>query len=274
MPELPEVETVVRQLRPRVVGRTILRAAVYWERSVGDRPTFLRHVRGRTVGALSRRAKYILVELDRGVLVGHLRMSGRMHVHAAGFEPRSHTRVCLHLDDGAVFEFHDVRKFGRLLYARRAEDVLPPLGPEPLGDAFTAAWLRAALATRQRQIKPLLLDQSFVAGLGNIYVDEALYAARLHPRHPAHRIGRRKAEALHTAIHGILLDAIRRNGSSFDAAFRTPEGLPGDHQHQLQVYGRGGEPCRRCGAPIRKLLVGQRGTHVCPRCQRSPAVSR
>lgn len=281
MPELPEVETTARLLRPDLIGRRIAAVQIEWQRTVGkggpDR--FRRSVRGAEIQSISRRGKYLLFELVRGVdaagwLVGHLRMSGRMQVRPSIKEPSRWCRVAMTLDNGCVFEFIDVRKFGRLEYARSPEDVLPKLGPEPIDPEFTAAWFSAALQGRKRAIKPLLLDQSFIAGLGNIYVDEALFETRIHPQHPSHRVSASKATALHAAIVRTLAEAIEREGSSFDAFYRTPQGQPGTYQDQFQVYGRHGKPCRRCGKPVKRIVVGQRGTHVCLNCQRKPRPKR
>ena len=144
------------------------------------------------------------------------------------------------------------------------------LGPEPLEDGFTAESFRRALLARRRVLKPLLLDQSFLAGLGNIYVDEALHRAGLHPLRRSDKLPKRATDRLHAEIRATLTEAIEREGSSFDAFYRTPEGQPGSYQHQFRVYGRAGQPCRTCGRPIRKLVVAQRGTHVCTHCQRAP----
>jgi len=273
MPELPEVETVARLIRPRLLGRRIVDARIDWPRTVGTMSpaSFRKRIAGSPIDRVWRRGKYIVFDLGpRRCLVGHLRMTGRMQVREPGSEPSPYVKVSLALDDGSVFEFIDVRKFGRLILAEEPDEVFPKLGPEPLSDEFTAAWFRAALKRRSRALKPLLLDQSFLAGLGNIYVDEALHAARLHPLRHADRLTGKAADALHAAIRAILEEAIEREGSSFDTFYRTPEGQPGDYQHQFQVYGRTGKPCRRCEAPIRRLVVGQRGTHICARCQRSP----
>jgi len=271
MPELPEVETVARLIGPRLEGRRVVGARVLWERSLGgvSRGRFRRGVVGATLGRTWRRAKYIVIEMgERGCLVGHLRMTGRMHVLPRGEDPGPYARVSLDLDGGDVFHFIDVRKFGRLVLAARPGDVFAALGPEPLGDAFTAKWFADELKRRRRMLKPLLLDQSFLAGLGNIYVDEALHRARLHPLRLAHDVSRAAASRLHTAIRETLAAAIEREGSSFDRFYRTPEGNPGSYQDQFLVYGRDGQPCRTCGRPIRRIVVGQRGTHVCTRCQR------
>jgi formamidopyrimidine-DNA glycosylase len=197
-----------------------------------------------------------------------------MHVRARGSAPDPFERVRLGLDDGGTFAFDDVRKFGRLLLVADAEEVVGDLGPEPLEGAFDAAWLTTALRARRRAVKPLLLDQTFVAGLGNIYVDEALFEAGIHPLTLSHRIPARAAARLTDAVRGILARAIDRRGTSFDAFYRTPEGRPGDYQGELRVYDRAGEPCVRCATPIRRLVVGQRGTHVCPRCQPRPRQRR
>ena len=268
MPELPEVETVTRLIRPRLVGRRIEGARVSWARTLGGMAPgrFRRRVVGSVVKRVWRRGKYIVIDLEpRACIVGHLRMTGRMQVDG---DPGPYTRVSLPLDDGSTFHFVDVRKFGRLVLAARPEDILPALGPEPLGEEFTAAWLRRELKRRRRMLKPLLLDQCFLAGLGNIYVDEALHRARLHPLRSAHTLSARSSDRLHACIRAILLAAIEREGSSFDAFYRTPEGSPGRYQDQFQVYGRAGKPCRACGRTIRKIVVAQRGTHVCTRCQR------
>ena len=271
MPELPEVETVVRHIRPKLEGRVIEGATVNWARSIGDDTTparFRKAVTGARVTRVWRRAKYIVVDLEpEACLVGHLRMTGRMEV---GEHPGDYVVVTLDLDNGEGFHFIDVRKFGRLQHARRPADLLPALGPEPLGDEFTADWFAKALRQRKRQLKPLLLDQAFVAGLGNIYVDESLFVSKLHPLRSAHTLRRPAVDTLHGAIRDILAAAVEHEGSTFDAFYRTPEGQPGAYQHKFRVYGRGGKPCRRCGTKVKRIVVGQRGTHLCPKCQRKP----
>jgi len=277
MPELPEVETVARQVRPRLVGRAIERVHVHWSRTLGGAAprAFARAVEGARFTRVERRGKYIVFELARGespagFLVGHLRMTGRMLVEPAPERAPDYERVAFELDDGRRFSFLDVRKFGRLVHAARAEDVVGALGPEPLGEQCSAAWFARALRERARRVKPLLLDQSFVAGLGNIYVDESLHAARVHPLARSDRLPRERARALWSAMRATLHAAIEREGSSFDAFYRTPEGKPGSYQDAFRVYGRAGEPCASCGGAIRRIVVGQRGTHYCPRCQRAP----
>lgn len=274
MPELPEVETVVRLIEPRLVGRTIVGARVGWARTVGKGGVarFTREVVGARVVRAWRRAKYLVFDLERagapaGHLVGHLRMTGRMHVEAPEWDAGAYVRVSLALDDGRVFHFIDVRKFGRLEFFEDLARVFESIGVEPLSDEFTAERFHADLRARRRRLKPLLLDQSLVAGLGNIYVDEALHAARLHPLASSARVDLPSARRLHGAIRRTLAAAIRREGSSFDVFYRTPEGNPGSYQERFRVYGREGKPCRTCRTPIQRLVVGQRGTHVCPTCQ-------
>jgi formamidopyrimidine-DNA glycosylase len=281
MPELPEVETTARLVRPHVLRRRIEAVQVRWARSLGGTsiPAFRAQVVGARIAQVRRRAKYVVMDLTRegapaGALLVHLRMSGRLLVESAATQPGPYVRVGLGLEGDRALRFLDVRKFGRLTYVANPAAALARLGPEPLGPAFSPTWLRAALAKRSRMLKPLLLDQGFVAGLGNIYVDEALHRARLHPESLAHTVGPAGARRLHAAIRDILRAAIARQGSSFDGFYRTPEGRPGDYQHEFRVYGRDGEPCSRCAATILKLVVGQRGTHVCPRCQRRPRTTR
>ena len=277
MPELPEVETVGRLIRPGLVGRKIVGTRVEWLRTLGglSRARFTRAVVGARIRSVWRRGKYLVFELKRGresagCIVGHLRMTGRMHVEAGGWDPGPHARVRLDLDNGKAFHFIDVRKFGRLIWSDSPEEVWPALGPEPLSEEFTAEWLLENLRSRRRQLKPLLLDQSFLAGLGNIYVDESLFQAGLHPTRLSETVRAPAALKLHTAIQRTLNEAIEREGSSFDTFYRTPEGQPGSYQHQFLVYGRQGKPCRICEMSISRIVVGQRGTHFCGRCQPKP----
>jgi formamidopyrimidine-DNA glycosylase len=274
MPELPEVETVVRHLRPRLVGRRLGAAVVSWKRTLGEMTpaAFESAIDGARVRALERRGKWITLELSRaraaaGFLCVHLRMTGRLSVDPEGEPSGSWERLRIALDDGRVLRFVDPRKFGRVCFTRDPETVCGALGPEPLGPRFTVAWFAAALRARRRRLKPLLLDQTFLAGLGNIYVDESLHRAGLHPLARADRVRSSDAARLRGAIRAVLREAIAREGSSFDVFYRTPEGKPGRFQDRFRVYERAGQPCTTCGTPIRYLVVGQRGTHLCPRCQ-------
>lgn len=274
MPELPEVETVVRQVRPRLLGRRLDGADVSWPRTLGGLTprAFDAALSGARVTRVWRRAKYVVCDLEHddevsGWLVTHLRMSGRLTVDPPRTERSPWLRVRVPLDDGAELRFADVRKFGRMVHTTDLAALLGKLGPEPLDDAFTSEHLRELLRGRRRALKPLLLDQTILAGLGNIYVDESLHLARLHPLARSERLTRPQIDRLHAAIRGVLADAIEREGSSFDTFYRTPEGQPGAYQHQFGVYGRDGKPCRTCGTTIAKTVVSQRGTHHCPKCQ-------
>ncbi|MGK0216872.1 MAG: formamidopyrimidine-DNA glycosylase [Planctomycetota bacterium] len=268
-------------IRPHLVGRRIAGTEVDWERTLGGQgpDDFRRVVTGARIAAVSRRAKYIRIDLTRrgkpaGSVVVHLRMTGRLMVDPLEDPTPDYRRVSLRLDNEVpgrgVLHFVDVRKFGRFTFHANADEALAHLGPEPLEDDFTAEWLRQALGSRQRAVKPLLLDQAFLAGLGNIYVDESLFLAGVHPQRRSDRIPKDRVVRLHEAIQAILRQAIEREGSSFDSFYRTPEGQPGSYQHQFRVYGREGRPCRTCERPIVRIVVGQRGTHFCSRCQPVP----
>lgn len=276
MPELPEVETVVRALRAPLIGRTITALHVAWPRTLHapQAPIFAARIAGQTVQEVQRRAKYILVQLTHDTLIIHLRMTGRLYVvpDAACEYADQWTRVTFQLDNAHQLRFSDARKFGRCTLTADPGAELGELGPEPLSDDFTPAVLRARLAGRSGRLKPLLLDQHLIAGLGNIYADEALFAARLHPLDPADALDDGALIRLHAAIRQVLQDGIAREGASVNW-YRKPDGTKGSAQESLCVYGRAGEPCPRCGTPIARTVVAQRGTHYCPACQ-TPAAGR
>jgi formamidopyrimidine-DNA glycosylase len=270
MPELPEVEYVARQLRDELIGRTITAAVVHWPRTVAgqDPREFAARVAGQRIGAVGRRGKFLLLTLDSGdVLLIHRRMSGNLVFPKAGTE-EPYTRVSFALDDGRRLAFSDPRKFGRiqLVAADAVADVLGALGPEPLDDAFTPAALSSRLAGRARAIKAVLLDQTAVAGLGNIYADEALYRAGIHPLRPAASLSGAEIAALHAGIRGALLTGIAHGGTTF-GRHRDVFNEAGTNVGHLEVYRRAGQPCRRCGTTLRRIVVAQRGTHFCPVCQ-------
>ena len=267
MPELPEVETVRRTLAPVVEGRTITSVAFAWPRTAvgGARATAAR-LAGQRIERLERYGKYLLFRLRRdgqgSLLIVHLRMTGNLVVNGA---PGAHTRARMSLDDGTAVVFHDIRKFGRWEWAECLPTRLADLGPDPLAigpDEFVAR-----LRSRRARLKTLLLDQAFLRGLGNIYADEALFRARLHPLRSAAGVGPRKARGLHRAIQAVLRDAIDAGGTSI-RNYRDSRGEPGAFQRQIEVYGRVGEPCVTCGTALRRVVVAQRSTHFCPRCQR------
>lgn len=271
MPELPEVETVARMLRERILGETIADVQVSWERAIEgwEVPAFREALHGRTVRAVGRRGKHILIHVAPQWLVVHLRMTGRLCDCSRWDDPLlsdKHVHVSLRFASGRVLCFWDMRKFGRFWLVDDPQTVVGDLGPEPLDEAFSAGELGNLLAARRRQLKPALLDQRFLAGLGNIYVDESLWQAQLHPLRHTHTLTSAEAARLHAAIRCVLEEALAHDGTTL-RDYRTPCNEPGQHQHALAVYGRQGEPCPRCGGPIERMVVGQRGTHYCPRCQ-------
>jgi formamidopyrimidine-DNA glycosylase len=273
MPELPEVETYCRLLRdggpenPSLLGKVIQKGEVLWPRTL-QRPSleeFQARLPGQAIEAIRRRAKYLVFELTHDSLILHLRMSGDLLVEPHDLPPAAHHRLLLFFEGGQRLAFNDARKFGCAWLVGDPQEVLGGLGPEPLDPRFSAADLHARLQAVRRQLKPLLLDQAFLAGLGNIYTDEALHLARLHPLTPSDRLDAQQAAVLLEAIRAVLQEGIRRNGASIDWVYRG-----GAFQNYFRVYQRTGQPCPVCGALIERLLVGQRGTHVCPVCQARP----
>jgi formamidopyrimidine-DNA glycosylase len=272
MPELPEVETVCRTLAEGLRGKRIAEVTrINWVRTIGaPAPELFRDaLRDRPVTGVDRRAKYILIRLDHGeALVVHLRMTGQLILQDAAAEPDPHTHVVLRLADGGQVFFRDTRKFGRiwLLDLAGLELLDQRLGPEPLDEALTAEQFRVLLRRRKGRIKPLLLDQTVLAGLGNIYVDEALWSAGLHPTRAIATLEDEDLDRLHVSIRAVLLAGIERRGTSL-SDYRDAWGVKGDNQDYLNVYKRTGQPCPRCGTPIERTTVAQRGTHYCPSCQ-------
>lgn len=274
MPELPEVETIARMLRPQLLSRVLVGVQVFWARTIDrpDAPAFCAALTGARIVDVARRAKYITVRLDTGqTLLAHLRMTGKLLVlehNAPALEEDPHIRVQFELDDGRYLVFSDTRKFGRLYLVDDPLEVLGRLGPEPLAADWTPARLAGMLAGRKGRIKPLLLDQRFLAGLGNIYTDEALWRAGLHPLRSAATLTPDEIARLHAGIVSVLQEAIEGGGTSLrDQQYRQPDGSSGAHQDALDVYGRAGQNCPRCDAPLERIVVGQRGTHFCPTCQ-------
>jgi formamidopyrimidine-DNA glycosylase len=280
MPELPEVEYVARQLRAELIGRVIVHAEVLWPRTVaGLAPEELAaRVADQRVTAVERRGKYLLLSLSAGdVLLVHRRMSGNLIFLPASADA-PYTRARFVLDDGRQLAFTDPRKFGRLILLAEGElaAALASLGPEPLDESFTASALGARLAGHVRPIKALLLDQRVVAGLGNIYADEALFRAGIHPLRPGASLRPAELEALRAGIRGALLTGIEHGGTTF-GRHRDVYNEAGRNLEHVEVYQRTGQPCPRCGQPIARIVVAQRGTHFCPRCQpagEAPAPSR
>lgn len=265
MPELPEVETIARALRPALLGVEIRDAQIRWARTVAHPSArkFREQIRGQKVLGVGRRAKFLDILLSDFHLFVHLRMSGDLLIKEGSAFTEKHDRLRLLLSGDKILAFNDTRKFGRVWLTDDPASVIGNLGPEPLSDAFTPTWLYESLRKRHCQLKPLLLDQKFLAGLGNIYTDESLHAARLHPLAASDSVTRAQAGRLHDAIRSTLGEGIRRNGASIDWVYRG-----GEFQNYFRVYDREGKPCPLCGTGIVKLSVGQRGTHICPKCQK------
>ena len=278
MPELPEVETVRRGLAAQIVGHVFTGISfLEWPRTIeSPAPEDLAHqIAGQQVLAVSRRAKFLVIALAGGEsLIVHLRMTGQLTVASQATPRDRFTRVALGFADGDELRFSDIRRFGRIgLYdaaglARRFRD----LGPEPLDDRWLPDDLAAALSRRRTRLKPLLLDQSFVAGLGNIYADEALFRAGLHPLTIAAEVPPERAALLHASIRELLHDAIRSGGTTF-SNYRDAYGNEGDYYERRRVYARTDAPCLVCGAPITRIVVGGRGTHFCAVCQPAPGTT-
>ena len=280
LPELPEVETIVRALRhpsdwtvqpegslaaqPGILGRSVANALVLWDRTIAQPsvPEFLAQIAGLTVTDVKRRGKFIHIQMGTRSLIFHLRMSGDLRVAQAGQPLATHDRLVVNFDDGTCLAFNDARKFGRVWLVEDDRQVFGKLGPDPFDASLTADEFHQMFQKKSRHIKPLLLDQTFLAGLGNIYTDEALFRAGIHPLTSSSELDYPTSEKLLQAIRSVLAEGIDRNGASIDWVYRG-----GTFQNQFNVYRRTGQPCRICGTPIVKINVGQRGTHFCPTCQ-------
>ncbi|MDR6226577.1 DNA-formamidopyrimidine glycosylase [Desmospora profundinema] len=274
MPELPEVETVKRTLETLIVGKTIEKVTVDLPRIIQEPPDpalFEALLAGRTVTGVGRRGKFLRIFVDPWIIVSHMRMEGRYSVVRRQEPVAKHTHVRFHFTDGSELRYNDVRQFGTMHLYRQGEDLERPplnkLGPEPLSDTFTLDVFRQRLSNRKTTIKALLLNQAVVSGLGNIYVDEALFEAGIHPERAVPEVTEEELKRLHAAIRSTLIKAVEAGGSSV-RSYVNGKGEMGMFQLQIQVYGRKGEPCLHCGEPIAKTLVAGRGTHLCPRCQR------
>jgi formamidopyrimidine-DNA glycosylase len=273
VPELPEVESIRRQLEPALVGRRFAHVEIVDPRLV--RPyepvAVAAELEGERVSAVQRRGKYLVVRFESGrVLLIHLRMTGSLrHTPGGVVKDEPHQRAVVNLDDGSDVAYRDVRRFGTWLLLEPAE-ARPYLdarvGEEPLDAGFTASYLGGRLARRHAPVKAVLLDQRTLAGLGNIYVDEALWRARIHPLRPANSLGGGELRRLHRGIRSALAHGLERQGSTL-RDYRLPDGGSGTMQDEFRVYGRGGEPCERCGTPVAKTRVAGRGTWYCPTCQ-------
>ncbi len=279
MPELPEVEIIARTLKGQIIGQVIKKAEIRWAGSIAC-PTpeeFEQQLIGSEIVSVGRRGKYLILGLKptRYLLV-HLRMTGVLHVcdlsdgeKGESSYDHPHTRVVIHFRSGKMLCFRDQRKFGRMFLVADPQEIAGGLGPEPLADAFTPDMLGNILRSHHRQLKPLLLDQESLAGLGNIYVDEALWEARLHPLRQSDSLDDEEVKRLYEAIRKVLGRSIQNRGTTF-RDYRDSNNQSGSNQLSLNVYGREGKPCPRCGHEIARIKVAQRSSYFCPVCQPAP----
>ncbi len=273
MPELPEVETVRRGLTRLVVGRKVLGTEVRWEKTIsGMAPEeFDAELVGRTIEKVDRRGKYLLFRFSGGLtMVSHLRMEGAYYTVPAGTEPGKHDLVTFHLDEGIDLFYRDTRKFGRMSLVPDADALqvagLAKIGPEPTEKDLSLAYMESEFGKSRMHVKPFLLDQSHIACLGNIYVDETLWQSQIHPLTAANKLSEDELARLRENIIHEITRATEHHGTTVHS-FTTAFGEAGEFQNELQVYGRVGEPCLRCGHPLEKMKVAQRGTTYCPVCQ-------
>jgi len=270
MPELPEVETTLRGIAPHLEGHAIAAVVVRNASLRWPVPVEVGRAQGQLVLSCRRRAKYLLIELERGGLMIHLGMSGSLRVCAADDAPRKHDHVDIVMDSGLCVRFNDPRRFGALLWwdaDPEAHELLRDLGPEPLSDAFSGAHLWRLSRGRKGAVKSFIMDGHVVVGVGNIYASEALFMSGIHPSRPAGRVSSARYDALAAAIRDVLAHAIRRGGTTL-RDFVNSEGNPGYFAQELLVYEREGKPCFQCGTPIRRRVIGQRSSYFCVGCQR------
>ena len=275
MPELPEVQSVVDALRGKnIAGCLISGAAVYWPKTIAepDPADFCKTIKDRTIRHITRRGKYILFDLSGGLtLMIHLRMTGRLNWEPRDLPRNKHEHVILNVGETHTLRFQDTRKFGRVWLTASPGKILDRLGPEPLDETFTVERFSKMLQTTNRQIKPLLLDQQFLAGLGNIYVDEALWASGIHPQCTSRSLTIHKVRDLHRAIPQVLKKGLKNLGTSLGTGksnFYLPGSRPGRNAEALKVFRRTGRACPRCGSIILRIIVAQRSSHICPECQK------
>lgn len=275
MPELPEVETIRRTLQNLVVGKTIDNVQVHWPKIV-KKPVEVEQFKdaliGETITDVNRRGKFLIINLNTYALVSHLRMEGKYGLFNSDEPYDKHTHVIFHFTDGTELRYRDVRKFGTMHLFLNGEEnndlPLSQLGPEPFSSSFTNQYLQGKLKKTERKIKPVLLDQTIVTGLGNIYVDEALFRAKIHPERKANTLNSDELINLHQEIIATLSEAVEKGGSTI-RSYVNSQGEIGMFQLQLLAYGRKGEECKRCGTPIEKIVTAGRGTHFCPNCQKN-----
>ena len=268
MPELPEVETIKNEIGPHLIGRTIERVELFWERTVRQ-PTareFQERIAGQKITGLGRRGKYLLLKLESGdIFVVHFKMTGSLWCSLPP-EGMRFVRAVIRLDDGSSVYFRDPRKFGKMWLVRDSSVATGNMGPEPLEEPFTPQLLAERLAHHAIPVKAAILDQAVVAGIGNMYADEALHAAGIHPMRPANKLTPEEIQRLHHAIRQVLLAGIKQKGASVENYYR-PDGTKGSAHYEFKVAHRRGEVCPKCGGPIQYIKVRGRGTYFCPKCQ-------
>ncbi|WP_223901554.1 bifunctional DNA-formamidopyrimidine glycosylase/DNA-(apurinic or apyrimidinic site) lyase [Lactobacillus laiwuensis] len=272
MPEMPEVETVRRTLLPLIKGKTIKEVTVWYPKIItGDAKEFAKQLTGKKIENIERYAKYLLIRLsDNLTIVSHLRMEGKYRLVKINTKKDKHDHVQIIFSDNSALRYNDVRKFGRMQLIKTGTEKektgIGKLGAEPNSAAFTVSYLQTGLARKKKNIKNTLLDQSIVAGLGNIYVDEVLWETKIHPLSQANTIPTKKVAQLHDNINSLIELAIAERGTTVHT-YLDANGKTGGFQKMLQVYGHKGEPCVRCGTPLEKIKVNGRGTTFCPKCQ-------
>ncbi len=272
MPEMPEVETVRRTLLPLIKGKTIKEVTVWYPKIItGDAKEFKRQLVGKKITTIDRYAKYLLIRLSGNLtVVSHLRMEGKYRLVKINTKKDKHDHVQIVFSDNSALRYNDVRKFGRMQLIKTGTEKektgISKLGAEPNSAAFTVSYLQNGLARKKKNIKNTLLDQSVVAGLGNIYVDEVLWETKIHPLSQANTIPAEKVAQLHDNINSLIELAIAERGTTIHT-YLDANGKTGGFQKMLQVYGHKGEPCVRCGTPLEKIKVNGRGTTFCPKCQ-------
>jgi len=269
MPELPEVETIRNELLPYVVGRNISGVTLFWERMLRQvtPAEFYSRILGRRINGVTRRGKYLIFSLSGSdSLIVHLKMSGSLLIGKDSSPPPRYTSAIIQLDDGTSIFFRDPRKFGTMQLVKDKNSILSKLGPEPLEPDFTPCLLAERLSKHKAPIKAVLIDQSFIAGIGNMYADETLFATGIHPLKPANSLSRKEIQRLHQAIRQVLWSAIGNKGASVRSYFR-PSGETGTAHFHFRVAHRGGKPCPVCDTPIERIPIRHRGSYFCPKCQ-------
>ena len=265
MPELPEVQTVADHIKPDLIGKKIIGIEPIWKKVLHNFSA--KDLKGKhKIENVSRRAKFIIIESENFLLAVHLRMTGKLYILKEETLPK-HTSAIVYLENSKDLIFEDTRKFGRIYMYKDLSEINKTHGPEPLGIEFTSEWLLTNLKKKKRNIKALLLDQSFVSGLGNIYVDESLWESGIHPKSISCAIPKTKISRLHSAIQNILKESIRQLGTTF-MSFRFLNGRSGNYSNELKIFGKQGAPCVKCNKIIKKIKVAGRGTHLCNICQK------